>query len=67
VFSCPNTGFPLITHILIQTGDAPLVQAMRFTVRCACCRAAHELDGANCRNGRSRTWRRSAPAASQGG
>jgi hypothetical protein len=66
VFSCPNTGLPLITHILIQSGDAPAIQAMRFTVRCACCRAAHELDGADCRNNRPRRWRHSAPALSKG-
>jgi hypothetical protein len=66
VFSCPNTGLPLITHILTQSGDAPAIQAMRFTVRCACCRAAHELDGADCRNNRPRRWRHLAPALSKG-
>jgi hypothetical protein len=66
VFNCPNTGLPLITHILVQSGDASAVQEMRFTVRCACCGSAHEVDGADCRKIRSRAWRRSTPRASQG-
>ena len=65
VFACPATGVTLFSHFLVRKGDESVVQTMRFTVRCPCCRDEHEIDGAT--SYRAKFLRRRERRASSGG